>query len=118
MWAARWLPMHDPRESPGWGATYIADATPGRHTRGGTYDVEMSWPKDPILYDLGIPASMDKFNPEGKGKAHAILASFRHLINASGVCMFAVDGMNFPLMDIMSAVTGWDLTADEFIKTG
>ncbi|MGD0915423.1 MAG: aldehyde ferredoxin oxidoreductase family protein [Thermodesulfobacteriota bacterium] len=110
--------MHDPRESPGWGATYVADASPGRHTRGGTYDVEMAWPKDPILYGLGLPKSMDKYNPEGKGEAHAILASFRHLINASGACMFAVDGLNFPLMDITSAVTGWDLTPEEFIKAG
>jgi aldehyde:ferredoxin oxidoreductase len=110
--------MHDPRESPGWGATYVADAVPGRHTRGGTYDVEMAWPKDPILYGLGLPKSMEKYNPEGKGKAHAILASFRHLINTSGACMFAVDGLNFPLMEVTSAVTGWDLTPEEFIKAG
>jgi len=112
------IAMHDPRESPGWGATYVADAAPARHTRGGTYDVEMGWPKDPILYGLGLPKSMDKYDPEGKGKAHAILASFRHLINVSGACMFAVDGLNFPLMEVVAAVTGWDLTADEFIKTG
>jgi aldehyde:ferredoxin oxidoreductase len=110
--------MHDPRESPGWGATYVADAAPARHTRGGTYDVEMAWPKDPILYGLGLPKSMEKYNPAGKGKAHAILASFRHLINVSGACMFAVDGLNFLLMEVMSAVTGWDLTPEEFIKTG
>jgi aldehyde:ferredoxin oxidoreductase len=112
------IAMHDPRESPGWGATYVSDATPGRHTRGGTYDVEMGWPKDPILYELGLPKSMDRFDPAGKGKAHAILASFRHLINVSGACMFAVDGLNFPLMEIMSGVTGWDLTSEEFVKTG
>jgi aldehyde:ferredoxin oxidoreductase len=110
--------MHDPRESPGWGAAYVADAAPAKHTRGGTYDVEMAWPKDPILYGLGLPKSMEKYNNEGKGEAHAILASFRHLINVSGACMFAVDGLNFPLMEITSAVTGWDLTPEEFIKTG
>jgi aldehyde:ferredoxin oxidoreductase len=110
--------MHDPRESPGWGATYVADAVPGRHTRGGTYDIEMAWPKDPILYGLGLPKSMEKYNPQGKGKAHVILASFRHLINASGACMFAVDGLNFPLMEVTRAVTGWDLTPEEFIKAG
>jgi aldehyde:ferredoxin oxidoreductase len=110
--------MHDPRESPGWGAAYVADASPARHTRGGTYDVEMAWPKDPILYGLGLPRSMEKYNPEGKGKAHALLASFRHLINVSGACMFAVDGLNFPLMEILTSVTGWDLTPEEFIKAG
>jgi aldehyde:ferredoxin oxidoreductase len=112
------LPMHDPRECPGWGATYVSDATPGRHTRGGTYDIEVAWPKDPLLYDLGMPKSMEKYNTEGKGKAHAMLASFRHLINVTGVCMFAVDGLAFPLMDITKAVTGWDLTPEEFIRTG
>ena len=112
------LAMHDPRECPGWGATYISDAAPGRHTRGGTYDVEVAWPKDPLLYGLGLPKSMEKYNTEGKGKAHALLASFRHLINVSGACMFAVDGLNFPLMEITAAVTGWDLTPEEFINTG
>jgi aldehyde:ferredoxin oxidoreductase len=112
------LAMHDPRECPGWGATYVSDAAPGRHTRGGTYDVEVAWPKDPVLYELGLPKSMEKYNTEGKGKAHALLASFRHLINTTGVCMFAVDGLNFPLMDILSLVTGWDLTPREFINTG
>lgn len=112
------LAMHDPRECPGWGATYVSDAAPGRHTRGGTYDVEVAWPKDPVLYDLGLPKSMEKYDTTGKGKAHALLASFRHLINTTGVCMFAVDGLNFPLMDILASVTGWDLTPQEFINTG
>jgi aldehyde:ferredoxin oxidoreductase len=109
------LPMHDPRESPGWGAMYVSDAVPARHTRGGTQGLEAGVGKNPLL---GLPASMEKYNPEGKGSAHAILASWRHLINASGVCMFAADGLPFPLMDFMKAVTGWDLTIQEFLKTG
>ena len=101
----------------GLGATYVADAVPGRHTRGGTYDVEMAWPKDPILYGLGLPKSMEKYNSEGKGKAHAIVTGLQHLINASGACMFAVDGLNFPLR---SDERGHRLGSDpgELIKAG
>ncbi len=62
---------------------------------------------------------MEKYNPEGKGRAHAHMASWRHLINAAGVCMFAADGLPFPLRAFMKAVTGWeDLGIDEFLNTG
>jgi len=112
------VPMHDPRCTPGWGATYVSDPAPARHVRGGTAFVE-SGPVNETLYRaLGLPTKVDKYNPEGKGKMHAVLAGWQHLVNTSGMCLFGADALPFTLIDFMKAVTGWDLTYDELINTG
>jgi aldehyde:ferredoxin oxidoreductase len=61
---------------------------------------------------------MDKYNPEGKGKYHAIMAGWQHLMNCSGVCIFAADGLNFRWIELMKAITGWDLNVDNLKLTG
>jgi aldehyde:ferredoxin oxidoreductase len=112
------MPMHDPRQAPGYGATYASEASPGKHTRGGTQFIENGMgPKD-VLESLGIPGKVEKYNPEGKGKYHARLACWQHLINTSGACIFAADGLNFQLIDLMNAITGWDFNAEDMVKTG
>lgn len=112
------VPMHDPRCTPGWGATYVSDPAPARHVRGGTAFVE-SGPVNETLYQaLGLPTKVDKYNPEGKGKMHAVLGGYQHLVNSSGMCLFGADALPFTLIDFMKASTGWDLTYDELIITG
>jgi aldehyde:ferredoxin oxidoreductase len=112
------VPMHDPRCTPGWGATYVSDPAPARHVRGGTAFVE-SGPVNETLYQaLGLPTKVEKYNPEGKGEMHAVLAGWQHLVNSSGMCLFGADALPFSLIDFMKATTGWDLTYDELIITG
>ncbi len=112
------VPMHDPRCTPGWGATYVSDPAPARHVRGGTAFVEGGVPVNPRLQALGLPPRVEKYNPEGKGRMHAIMAAWQHWVNTSGVCLFAVDAADLPMMEFISAVTGWDLDNDEYIRTG
>ena len=112
------IPMHDPREDNGWGATYVADPTPGRHTRGGTQMLGASSPKWKDM--LGLPEKFDPFSYEGKGQAHAITRAYQHHINNTGLCLF-VDSMMtyFPMLELMQSVMGWtDLTVDGMIKIG
>ncbi|MBN1832724.1 MAG: aldehyde ferredoxin oxidoreductase family protein [Deltaproteobacteria bacterium] len=112
------VPMHDPRCTPGWGATYVSDPAPARHVRGGTAFVE-SGPVNETLYQaLGLPTKVEKYNPEGKGEMHAVLAGWQHLVNSSGMCLFGADALPFSLIDFLKAATGWDLTYDELINTG
>jgi aldehyde:ferredoxin oxidoreductase len=113
------IPMHDPRCTPGWGATYVSDPTPARHTRGGTQFAESGMINYPTVCNaLGIPVKMEKYDPANKGKWHAALAAWQHLNNTSGACLFAADGLNFPLLELLKAITGWDLNYDELIRTG
>ncbi|MDY7040899.1 MAG: aldehyde ferredoxin oxidoreductase family protein [Chloroflexota bacterium] len=78
------VPMHDPRFSPGMALTYQIDATPGRHTQGGTGILEMTG--HPIPAELGGP---DKHEYSKKGLAHRVLVNSNHVYNAAGVCLFS-----------------------------
>jgi len=110
--------MHDPRRAAGWGATYVSDPSPATHTRGGTQFPETGM-ANPDIYDpLGVPTQMDKYNPEGKGKYQAIMSGWQHLMNTSGVCIFAADGLNFRWIELMRAITGWDLNIENLKQTG
>ena len=112
------LAMHDPRCFPGWGATYISDATPGRHTRGGTAFPEHGGVNEIVYAGLGVPFKLDPYDPTDKGKYHALLAGWQHWVNTSGACLFGVDSMPLDFVGCMRAITGWDLDYDEIIETG
>jgi aldehyde:ferredoxin oxidoreductase len=112
------IPMHDPRRAAGWGATYVCDPSPATHTRGGTQFPETGMANPDIYEPLGVPLQLDKYNPEGKGKYQAIMSGWQHLMNTSGVCIFAADGLNYRWMELMKAITGWDLNIENLKQTG
>jgi aldehyde:ferredoxin oxidoreductase len=112
------LPMHDPRCAPGFGATYVSDPTPARHTRGGTSMIEEGVADPGLLSALGISPALRRFDPEGKGAAHAIMAGWMHVVNTSGICMFATDVLSFPMVEMLNAITGWGATLQDLVKTG
>jgi aldehyde:ferredoxin oxidoreductase len=69
----------------------------------------------------GLP--IPQFDPKsfsGRGEAHKIGSNFTHVVNSAGICHFLfwalphIDG----LIDLMRAVSGWDLTVNELIQTG
>jgi aldehyde:ferredoxin oxidoreductase len=112
------IPMHDPRQVPGIGATYVSDPTPARHTRSGTAFQEEGMANPVTMNILGLPLQMERYDPAGKGKAHSLVTAWQHLINTTGLCIFAGDGLNFSLLEMMRAVMGWNLDHEELIKTG
>ena len=112
------IPLHDPRRAAGWGAVYVSEASPATHTRGGTQFAETGMANPDIWDPLGVPTQMDKYNPEGKGKYQAIMSGWQHLMNSSGVCIFAADGLNFRWIELMKAITGWDLDVENLKQTG
>jgi aldehyde:ferredoxin oxidoreductase len=104
------LPAHDPRFQPGFATTYLMDATPGRHTQGG----EQSVP-----YGLDLGPRPDKYQYSGKGEIHAKAYELMHLVNAAGLCQFAVFSYPWPFVpDFLEAVTGWDFPMEECLATG
>ena len=40
------------------------------------------------------------------------------LVNAGGVCLFAPDVGVYPIVEFLNAATGWNLSADDYFKTG
>jgi aldehyde:ferredoxin oxidoreductase len=112
------IPMHDPREDNGWGATYVEDATPARHTRGGSQMLGNYSEKFKKM--MGLPESFDKFSYEGKGVAHAKIRAYQHLINNVGLCLFTGDSVSFyPMLELMQSIMGWkDMNLEEMLKAG
>jgi len=78
------LAMHDPRCYPGLGASFVVDATPGRHTQYGSWNVEGGGgPRE-----LDYPRVKDPHDYSGKGNTHKYLSSFGHVVSAAGLCNF------------------------------
>jgi len=55
---------------------------------------------------------------EKKVNLQAATSYYAQVISASGLCLFGPDTIDFPMVDYLNAVTGWDLSADEYFKTG
>lgn len=105
--------LHDPKNTPGYATAYVIDATPGRHTQGGSKSAE------------GLPPPGLRFEPhnkyvyDGKGENHRRLSSMMHSVNSLGLCYFgflSIDVNTIP--EIIQAVTGWDITYEDLITIG
>ncbi len=113
--AGQELPMHDPKYTPGLGTTYVADATPARHTQGTEWGTKNSLP------GVEIPEIGDKYDGASKERAfaHAVLAKNMHCVNALGVCQFAGIFAEKPAYDkFLNVSTGWNLTTEEYLLVG
>lgn len=111
------LAMHDPRLISGWGATYVTDPTPGRHTAGTTGIAETG--TNLVLVEGEDIPIMGRQVYTGKGKYQKIMAAQMQVMNSTGICAFeGWTGMPFPFAGFMKALTGWDIDPEEVQKSG
>ena len=108
------LPMHDPRYNPSIGLTYITDPTPGRHTAG-TMDTEGGLGLNYFIKEIDFKNSKD---PEEKARLSADVVKFHQVYEALGLCMFAINFAQYPLIQFMKSAFGWDISPDELLETG
>ncbi len=104
------IPAHDSRGGVNFAIGYIGEPTPARHTQGG----EGPLPK-------GCLPEFDHGSLKGRGKPHAIGASYTQAYNAAGLCMIVFGdgyGSADDFIEALSTISGWDYTADEVIKAG
>ena len=103
------LPAHDPKHDYHWGVPYLLDPTPARHTQNAE-----------VFRPLAQVVQLDRKAYANEGMEYRIGSALHHIVNSSGMCAFVYSC--FPntsvLAEFMSAVTGWDLTLEELIKTG
>jgi len=100
---------HDSRGGPHFALAYGIDPTPGRHTQSG------SGP-----YPEGLIPEFDPNSFENRGLPHKLQTSLWHANASAGTCLFVLGGLPHydAFMDMLKAVTGWDLTVGELVKTG
>jgi len=105
------LPMHHPKKTPGYATTYKIDSTPGRHTQGGTANVEGFPPEG-----MELPEN-DSYN--GKGEIHKKMSNFIHAVNCAGLCLFGITCIDVnSIPEFIRSVVGWECTMDELIEIG
>jgi aldehyde:ferredoxin oxidoreductase len=107
------LPAHDPKHAFFYATSYRLDPTPGRHFVGS----ELS---DAPNHPSGLLPEFDLKSFSGRGEARRIGSNFHQALVCAGMCLFvywAFPDID-PIADFMRAVTGWEVTNDELLKTG
>jgi len=111
------LGFHDPRQLPARGTGYICDPTPGRHTTffAGTILERGSSPGPyPELWE----SQVELHDYEHKAAVYSSAIKYEQVVACAGVCKFVMFQGTFPLIDFITAVTGWDFTPEEILVTG
>ena len=105
------IPAHDPKAGRQWGTTYRMDATPARHTQGGEGGMGPANPQQPAF---------DRNGWSGRGEARRIGSSWHHAVQATGICSFGLGALpsTESFMDMIHAVSGWDITVEEMLTIG
>ncbi|MBC7343692.1 MAG: aldehyde ferredoxin oxidoreductase family protein [Clostridia bacterium] len=112
------LPMHDPRLNPSFATAYMTDPTPGRHTTGGAQWAEAGL-SGAIFGNLKLPkGGLKRYQYKGRGAIHAALSNSAQVMNCLGFCYFTTYIGRFPYSAIVQAVTGWQVTDEELMRTG
>lgn len=103
------LPAYDPRGAQGHGLAYATSNRGGCHLRAYIISPEV----------LGVPSLVDRFKTEGKA---ALVKEFQDVfavIDSMIVCKFSCFAVwDEEYAEIISAVTGWDVSKDEVHKIG
>ena len=113
------LPAHDPRISTGYGWGYAVEATPARHTANQCKD---GWdhgvPSSPLGLDKFISRHDDNMDLEANGPDWAVCNAIDRVWASAGLCIFGYYPDGMPLVEVISAITGWDFTMEEAITAG
>jgi len=107
------LPAHDPKHTFFYATGYRLDPPPGRHFVGSELSMAPEHPQ-------GLLPRFDHRSFAGRGEAHKIGSNFNHVVVCTGMCLFVYWAFPSvePITEFMRAVTGWDVTNDELLRTG
>jgi aldehyde:ferredoxin oxidoreductase len=112
--------MHSPQYYKSLGASYAFDPTPGRHTSA-SLDMLVQGPlrkPNGLFEGISLPKKFRRKKEEDRYEANKIMASLWQFSCSVGLCEFTYFMEKYPLFKLIKAVVGWDLSADEALKTG
>lgn len=103
------LPAYDPRGAKGIGLTYATANRGGCHVTGYTISPEI----------LGLPEKIDPLTIEGKAQWVKAFQDFTCVVNSTVNCLFTTFALGAEdYAKLLSAVTGWDMGAEDVMKIG
>ncbi len=103
------MPAYDPRGVKGMGLNYATSNRGGCHVTGYTVSPEI----------LGIPTKIDPLTIEGKAQWVKTFQDFACVVNSTVNCLFTTFALSVAdYANLLSAVTGWNLTEEEIMRIG
>ncbi len=111
------LPLHDPRNDAGYAIAYQCEPTPGRHTIGCYMHANLFRVQDMVPK---VQRALKRAQNESQKNAYLYTASsiYMQIMNGCGMCLFGRITSALPLFEYLNAVTGWEMSADEYYETG
>lgn len=113
------LGMHKPKYTENRGAAYAYDPTPGRHTTA-KLEVGSRMPitkPDKLFEGFQLPRKIKQWGEE-RNKAKKLVIAQYQVICSLGLCEFLYYFPEYPLVGLINATTGWDISMEEIITTG
>jgi len=111
--------LHNALFLPSRGTGFVCDPTPGRHTAAPM--ARLDTVPSPVLapYPQLQFHDLERYEYESKGPPSAIASCYWQVCTCAGVCLFpAIFFGNYPMLDFLNAVTGWNMDMDEALETG
>jgi aldehyde:ferredoxin oxidoreductase len=110
--------LHNALFLPSRGTGFVCDPTPGRHTAAPMARLEGGPGAYAPYPELKIDA-FERYQYTGKGPMSATASRYLQVGNCAGVCVmpFMFFG-NYPLIELLNAVTGWDMDVAEALTAG
>ncbi len=112
------LAMHDSKHLNSLGFSYAFDPTPGRHTAA-SIDMSSMGPiaKNKLIDGFILPRRFKRMGDD-RFEAHKLLASLFQFSSSLGLCMFTGMFQRYPMLELIKATTGWDMSIEELTKCG
>jgi aldehyde:ferredoxin oxidoreductase len=112
------LGMHDSKLVKSNGLSFAFDPTPGRHTSASLEMRPMELVRENTFIEgFSIPRKFDKPGDD-RYEAHKLITSLYQFLSSLGLCFFSGFFQKYPLVELIKAVTGWDISIGELIKSG
>ncbi len=110
------LPMHNPRFTNSLAFSYAYDPTPGKHN---TASVDMAdiGPINKFVKGFALPKNWKK-DEIRRLEAQTLITGLYQPLNCVGLCIFSTLFGQYPLLELINSLTGWELNLDEVLKTG
>ena len=110
--------LHNALFLPSRGTGFVCDPTPGRHTAAPMARLE-GGPGGYAPYPELRIEKFERYSYTGKGPMSATASNYLQVGNCAGVCImpFMFFG-NFPLIELLNAVTGWGIDVTESLAIG
>jgi aldehyde:ferredoxin oxidoreductase len=112
------LPMHDVKFFYTLGGTYAFDPTPGRHTASSLDHFTTGLMlRNRYVKEFILPKGFKKPG-DGRNEGMKMCAGLHQSICSLGMCTFNYWFQTYPLLELIKAVIGWDLSIEDVIKIG